>query len=88
MVALPMVAPEVAAELWRAYERGALDDAFAAYRRVAPFLHSSLGAPDYVGVIKTVLQHRGVIDSAELRLPLVPLSAARRAEVLAALASV
>ncbi|MDX6541462.1 MAG: hypothetical protein QOI71_3072, partial [Gaiellales bacterium] len=29
-----------------------------------------------------------VIDSAELRLPLVPLSAARRAEVLAALASV
>lgn len=88
MVAVPMVAPDVAAELWRAYERGALDDAFAAYRRVAPFLHSSLGAPDYVGVIKTVLQHRGVIDSAELRLPLVALSAARRAEVLAALASI
>ena len=88
MVALPMIAPEVAAELWSAYERGALDDAFAAYARVAPFLHSSLGAPDYVGVIKTVLQHRGVIDSAELRLPLVALSPARRAEVLSALASV
>jgi dihydrodipicolinate synthase/N-acetylneuraminate lyase len=39
-------------------------------------------------VIKTVLEHRGVIDSAELRLPLIALSAARRAEVLSALASV
>lgn len=87
MVALPMIAPEAAAELWSACERGALDDAFRVYARVAPFLHSSLGAPDYVGVIKTVLQHRGVIDSAELRLPLVALSAARRAEVLAALTS-
>jgi 4-hydroxy-tetrahydrodipicolinate synthase len=88
MVALPMIAADGAAELWSAYARGALDEAFAAYARVAPFLHSSLGAPDYVGVIKTVLQHRGVIDSAELRLPLVALSAARRAEVLSALAAV
>ena len=87
MVALPMIAPEAAAELWSACERGALDDAFGVYARVAPFLHSALGAPDYVAVIKTVLEHRGVIDSAELRLPLVPLSAARKAEVLSALAS-
>jgi 4-hydroxy-tetrahydrodipicolinate synthase len=87
MVALPMIAPEDAATLWNACERDALDEAFATYARVAPFLHSSLGAPDYVGVIKTVLQHRGVIDSAELRLPLVALSPARRAEVLVALAA-
>ncbi len=88
MVALPMIAPEAAAALWSAFERRALDDAFAIYARVAPFLHSSLGAPDYVAVIKTVLQHRGVIDSAELRLPLGPLSPARTSEVLSALASV
>jgi 4-hydroxy-tetrahydrodipicolinate synthase len=87
MVALPMIAPEGAAELWSAFERAALDDAFAAYARVAPFLHSALGAPDYVAVIKTVLQHRGVIESAELRLPLVAPAPARRAEVLSALAS-
>ena len=31
MVALPMIAPEIAARLWSAYERRAMDDAFAAY---------------------------------------------------------
>ena len=87
MVALPMIAPEIAARLWSAYERRAMDDAFTAYAHVAPFLHSSLGAADYVGVIKTVLHHRGVIESAELRLPLVALPAAREAEVVAAVAS-
>jgi len=87
MVALPMIAPEIAARLWSAYERRAMDDAFTAYAHVAPFLHSSLGAADYVGVIKTVLHHRGVIESAELRLPLVTLPAAREAEVVAAVAS-
>jgi 4-hydroxy-tetrahydrodipicolinate synthase len=86
MVALPLIAPEIAAELWRAYERGLLDDAFAAYARTAPFLHSSLGATDYVSVIKEVLQHRGVIASAEVRLPLVGLSERRRTEVIEALA--
>jgi 4-hydroxy-tetrahydrodipicolinate synthase len=88
MVALPMIAPEAAAELWSACARGAFDDAFAVYARVAPFLHSALGAPDYVAVIKTVLHYRGVIASAELRLPLGALSPARTADVLAALASV
>jgi 4-hydroxy-tetrahydrodipicolinate synthase len=87
MVALPMIAPESAARLWSAYERRAMDDAFAAYARAAPFLHSSLGAADYVGVIKAVLHHRRVIQSAEVRLPLVALSAARVAEVIAAVAS-
>jgi 4-hydroxy-tetrahydrodipicolinate synthase len=85
MVALPMIDPEIAGALWSAYERGAMDEAFAAYARAAPFLGSALGAPDYVAVIKTVLCHRGVIDSAELRLPLVGLSPARTAEVLASL---
>ena len=78
MVALPMIAPEIAARLWSAYERRAMDDAFAAYAQVAPFLHSSLGAADYVGVIKVVLHHRRVIESAELRLPLVALSGCAR----------
>lgn len=87
MVALPMIAPEIAASMWSAYEHGATDDAFAAYARAAPFLHSSLGAADYVGVIKAVLQHRGVIESAEVRLPLVALPAARTAEVIASLSS-
>ena len=85
MVALPMIAPELAGALWSACERGAMDEAFAAYARTAAFLHSALGAPDYVAVIKAVLCHRGVIDSAELRLPLVGLSQARTAEVLMAL---
>lgn len=85
MVALPMIAPETAAALWRSYELDMLDDAFVAYARTAPFLHSSLGAADYVSVIKEVLQHQGVIRSAEVRLPLVALSEVRRAEVIAAL---
>jgi 4-hydroxy-tetrahydrodipicolinate synthase len=85
MVALPLIAPEIASALWRSYERGQLDDAFTAYARAAPFLHSSLGATDYVSVIKEVLQHRGVIASAEVRLPLVGLSERRRAEVIEAL---
>ena len=55
------------------------------YARVAPFLHSALGASDYVSVIKAVLEQRGVIGSAEVRLPLVGLSERRTAEVIAAL---
>jgi 4-hydroxy-tetrahydrodipicolinate synthase len=85
MVALPLIAPEIASALWRSYERGMLDEAFSAYARTAPFLHSSLGATDYVSVIKEVLQHRGVIESAEVRLPLVRLSELRKAEVMGAL---
>ena len=85
MVALPMIAPEIASALWSAYARGALDEAYAAYARAAPFLHSALGAPDYVAVIKAVLHQRGIIGSAEPRLPLIGLSPARTAEVLGAL---
>jgi 4-hydroxy-tetrahydrodipicolinate synthase len=88
MVALPMIAPEVAVSMWQAYERGDHEQAFAAYARAAPFLHCSLGAADYVAVIKAVLHHRRVIDSAEVRLPLLPLPAARLAEVMASLGAV
>lgn len=86
MVALPLIAPELAAALWRAYTGGLTDEAFGLYARAAPFLHSSLGAIDYVSVIKAVLEHRGVISSGEVRLPLVPVSELRRTETLAALA--
>jgi 4-hydroxy-tetrahydrodipicolinate synthase len=85
MVALPMIAPEIAAVIWRAYASDMIDDAFEAYARAAPFLHSSLGASDYVSVIKAVLEYRGVIESADVRLPLVALPAMRMAEVIAAL---
>jgi dihydrodipicolinate synthase/N-acetylneuraminate lyase len=85
MVALPMIYPDVAGAMWRAREEGAMGEAYAAYARAAPFLHCSLGAPDFVGVIKTVLHHRGIIESPEVRLPLVGLAKARTAEILASL---
>lgn len=85
MVALPMIYPQQAQEVWEALQLGRQDDAAAAYRPCSHFLHVALGAADYVQVIKTVLQDRGVIRTAETRLPLCPLDAERRAEVLAAL---
>jgi 4-hydroxy-tetrahydrodipicolinate synthase len=85
MVALPMIYPEATASLWRAFETGDRDAAYAEYQKVAGFIHLALGHPDYPAVIKEVLHHRGVIASAEVRVPLAPLSPRRRAEVLAAL---
>jgi len=85
MVALPMIYPERAAAIWRALSAGDIETADAEYRHVARFIHLALGQPDYVAVIKTVLQQRGVLDSAEVRVPLVPLTATRRNEVIAAL---
>jgi dihydrodipicolinate synthase/N-acetylneuraminate lyase len=38
-----------------------------------------------VGVIKTVLHHRGIIDSPEMRLPLIALPKPRTAEIIASL---
>lgn len=84
MVALPMIYPERAAALWRAFQDGDEARALEIYREVTTFLHIALGAPDYVAVIKEVLHHRGVIASPELRLPLVRLGDRRRREVLAA----
>lgn len=85
MVALPMIYPEEARAVWAGAQRGDWDAAEAAYRKTSHFIHIGLGAPDYVPVIKTVLHHAGVIASPEARIPLLPLSEQRRAEVLRAL---
>ena len=87
MVALPMIYPARAAEIWRLLRAGETEAAYAAYRPVTPFLHGALGGVDYVAVIKAVLLERGLIDSDELRLPLTPLAAPRRREVLEAFAA-
>jgi len=80
-----MIYPEESRALWAALRDGRPDDAAALYRPVSHFLHVALGASDYVQVIKAVLHARGVIRSAEVRVPLCPLDAERQAEVLAAL---
>jgi 4-hydroxy-tetrahydrodipicolinate synthase len=85
MVALPMIYPEESRTIWSALQREDWAAAEAAYRRTSHFIHIALGAPDYVPVIKTVLHHRGVIASPEVRVPILPLSEERRAEVLRAL---
>jgi 4-hydroxy-tetrahydrodipicolinate synthase len=87
MVALPMIFPGRAAALWRHVCDGELEQAYAAYSPAAAFLHGGLGSSDYVAVVKAVLHARGLIDSDELRLPLLPLRAQRRREVLEAFAA-
>jgi 4-hydroxy-tetrahydrodipicolinate synthase len=85
MVALPMIYPDRASRIWAAFAEGDLESAFNEYRLVTTFIHCGLGAPDYVPVIKAVLHARGVIASAETRLPNVGLSTRRLSEVLGAL---
>jgi dihydrodipicolinate synthase/N-acetylneuraminate lyase len=85
MVALPMIYPDRASRIWTAFSGGDLESAFDEYRHVTTFIHCGLGAPDYVPVIKSVLHARGVIASAETRLPNVALTARRLNEVLGAL---
>jgi 4-hydroxy-tetrahydrodipicolinate synthase len=85
MVALPMIYPDRASRIWAAFAEGDLESAFNEYRLVTTFIHCGLGAPDYVPVIKAVLHARGVIASAETRLPNVGLSTRRLNEVLGAL---
>lgn len=85
MVALPMIYPERARALWQAFSAGDVEAAREEYRHVTNFIHVSLGAPDYVAVIKAVLHHRGLIASPEVRLPLRPLATTRHAEVVASL---
>jgi 4-hydroxy-tetrahydrodipicolinate synthase len=85
MVALPMIYPDLARAIWQAFSRGDLETAFEEYAPFARFVHLALGAPDYVPVIKTILHHRGVIASPEVRVPLIPLSPRRRQEVISAL---
>jgi 4-hydroxy-tetrahydrodipicolinate synthase len=84
MTAVPLVFPERSAGMWRAFRDGRADDAHAAYAELASFILCGLNAGDYPAVVKAVLHERGVIASPEVRLPLLPLSPARRAEVLAA----
>jgi dihydrodipicolinate synthase/N-acetylneuraminate lyase len=85
MVALPLFYPTVAADVWTALQRGDKEEAARAYRPASHFIHVALGAPDYVSVLKAVMAAQGVIASDEVRLPLLPLDATRRAEVLGAL---
>ena len=85
MVALPMIYPDRASRIWTAFSDGDLETAFEEYRHVTTFIHCGLGAPDYVPVIKSVLHARGVIASAETRLPNVALTTRRLNEVLGAL---
>lgn len=82
MVAAPLIYPKECAALWEAVSGGDAGGARAAYRELAPFLHSALGSPDYVAVIKAVIHHRGVIDSPEVRLPLLELPPRRLAAVI------
>jgi len=87
MVAMPMIYPEPTRQLWQHFADADGDSAAAAelYVKMARFTHLSLGAPDYVPVIKAVLHHRGVISSPEVRLPLVELNAIRYGEVIGSL---
>jgi dihydrodipicolinate synthase/N-acetylneuraminate lyase len=85
MVALPMIYPERASAIWRAFEAGDEENAFAEYAQATRFFHIALGAPDYVASVKAVLHHRGVIASPEVRLPLLQPNERRRREFIAAL---
>jgi 4-hydroxy-tetrahydrodipicolinate synthase len=84
MVALPMIFPECARNVFDLLGAGDQAAAWEEYGRAARFFHVALGAPDFVAAIKTVLHHRGVIASPEMRLPLVAPTARRRAEFIAA----
>jgi 4-hydroxy-tetrahydrodipicolinate synthase len=85
MVALPMIYPECASAIWRAFQAGDEPGAFEEYARATRFFHIALGAPDFVASIKTVLHHRGIITSPEVRLPLLQPNERRREEFIAAL---
>jgi 4-hydroxy-tetrahydrodipicolinate synthase len=85
MTAIPMVYPQTTARMWQLLRSGAISDAFAEYQKLAPFITIGIHGDDYVAAVKTVLHQQGVLESDEVRLPLVALSAERRAEVLAAL---
>jgi dihydrodipicolinate synthase/N-acetylneuraminate lyase len=85
MVALPMIYPECASALWEALQGGDETAAFTTYAQATRFFHVALGASDYVASLKTVLHHRGVIASPEVRLPLLPPNEQRRNEFIMAL---
>lgn len=84
MVALPMIYPDRVGALWRSFSAGDLESAYRAYLPMTSFIHLALGASDFAAVIKTVLHHRDVIASPEVRVPLAPLSSRRCHEVIEA----
>jgi 4-hydroxy-tetrahydrodipicolinate synthase len=85
MSAISMIYPERTARMWHLFRSGALEDAYAEYQQLAPFITVGLHGDDYVASVKVVLRKQGVLESDEVRLPLVALQSERRAEVLAAL---
>lgn len=82
MVAIPMIYPPCTAKFWTHFHAGDIETAHEEYRQLSHFIHCSLSSTDYPAVIKTILHHRGVIESPEVRLPLVPLSRTRLKEVI------
>jgi 4-hydroxy-tetrahydrodipicolinate synthase len=83
MTAIPMIYPERTAAMWSALSAGDIEVAYEEYGQLTHFIHSSLSGLDYPGVVKVVLHEQGVLASPEVRVPLVELSPARHAEVLA-----
>jgi 4-hydroxy-tetrahydrodipicolinate synthase len=84
MTAVPLVFPERTRRMWRAFRDGSLDAAYEEYEGLAPFIHVGLSGHDYPSVVKAVLHHERVLDSPEVRLPLLPLTEERRAEIMIA----
>jgi dihydrodipicolinate synthase/N-acetylneuraminate lyase len=85
MVSIPMVYPERTARMWKLVVDGDLEQAYVLYRKLSHFIHCALSQQDYPAVIKAVLHERGLLSSSEVRLPLLPLTRARRDEVFSAL---
>ncbi len=85
MVALPLIYPQIASDVWDALQSGDRDAAYSRYSDATRFMHIAFGAADFVAVVKMVLHHKGVIASSEMRIPLVMPPAHRCAEILAAL---
>lgn len=85
MSAIPMFYPDLCAQLWEAFAGGHRAEAFDVFRKIAPFITCGIHGDDYIPVVKSVLAYRAVLDSAEVRRPLIPLADRRLAEVLSAL---
>lgn len=84
MASVPMIYPDRVASMWQAFREGDADGAYEQYGAFSHFIHCALSAPDYPAVVKTVLHHRGIIASSELRVPLRALSRERHNEVISA----
>lgn len=81
MTAVPLIYPARAARMWRLFASGDVDGAYAAYRELSHFILTGINA-DYPAAVKAVLHHRKVFSSADVRLPLLPLSSERQVEIL------